>query len=103
MWFNHIDIELRYPSWPPRAESAAPGRHRVALDRYLERKTRREVERRRHHFANFEQVYTRYEFAPLVELAMTIAAWARKRLAEKPVRPGATDVDGPSGADQAFP
>ena len=100
MWFTDIDIKLRRPSWPPRVESVAPGRHRVALDRYLESKTRREMERRHY---RFEEVYTRYEFAPLKQLAMTIAAWIKKRLADRPARPRATGVDGPPGADQVFP
>ena len=55
MWFNDIDMKLCYLSWSRRVESVASGRHRVALDRYLERKRRREVERRRYEFeAKFE-------------------------------------------------
>jgi hypothetical protein len=45
MWCNDIDIELRYPSWSRRPAGIAPGRHRAALDRYLERQ-RKPVRRR---------------------------------------------------------
>jgi hypothetical protein len=47
MWFNDIDIEQRHPPWPRRIESVAPGRHEVALHRYLERKRHREKMPRR--------------------------------------------------------
>jgi hypothetical protein len=46
MWFSDIDIQLRHPSWPPRAQSVAPSRHRVALDGYLEDLHRVEALRR---------------------------------------------------------
>lgn len=40
MWFNDIDIELRFPS---RTDGIAPERHQAALTRYLEGKQQREA------------------------------------------------------------
>jgi len=37
---------------------------------------------------NFEEVYSRYEFAPLVNLAMIIAAWIKSRSPTDPRSPG---------------
>jgi len=47
MWFNDIDIEQRHPPWPRRIESVAPGRHELALHRYLKRKRHPEATPRR--------------------------------------------------------
>lgn len=47
----------------------------------------------------FEEVYQRYEFAPLVELAMGLAAWIRKRLADRPPESTGKGID---GLDQAI-
>lgn len=45
----------------------------------------------------FEDVYRRYEFAPLVALAMTAAVWIKKRRADRAAKHRIAGNDGSSG------
>ena len=50
--------------------------------------------------SSFEEVYPQHEFAPLVVLAMAIAAWIRKGL-DRTASPKGAGVDGLPGSNQA--
>ncbi|MEQ8357090.1 MAG: hypothetical protein RH942_16255 [Kiloniellaceae bacterium] len=82
MWFNDIDIQLRYPAVPPPTGGVAPGRHEAARRRAFERRKKWERDRRRHApGASITKLSTWIE-APAARLARTFAAVKARCLAE---------------------
>jgi len=73
MWFNDMDIHLRYRLNPTESGGVAPGRHQLARAHHLERRAQWERERQRYELTA--------RFAPLRAWGAALAAHLLRRLA----------------------